>query len=65
VSPDGKYFFFASARGSRAPQERMSYDKLLGWLRGPRNGLGDIYRVDLSTLPLRPPAKTPAPDTRH
>ena len=44
LSPDGKYFFFSSARraeniptGSKRPDQ-------------PRNGLGDIYQMDLSTL---------------
>ena len=50
ISPDGKYFFFASARGRRAPEKQMSYDELMGWLRGTRNGLGDIYHMDVSTL---------------
>jgi Tol biopolymer transport system component len=54
VSPDGKYFFFASTRGRRPPEKQMNYQELLGWLRGTRNGLGDIYQVDLSTLKLTP-----------
>jgi len=55
ISPDGKYFFFASARGRRPPDKPMNYSELLAWLRGPRNGLGDIYQVDLrSVVPLAP-----------
>lgn len=50
ISPDGKYFFFASTRDRRPSEKPMNYQELLGWLRGPRNGLGDIYQVDLSTL---------------
>lgn len=50
LSPDGKYFFFASARGRRAPEKQLSYEELLGWLRGTRNGLGDIYQMDFSAL---------------
>lgn len=50
LSPDGKYFFFASARGRRPPERHMSYEELIGWLRGPRNGLGDIYQMDFSAL---------------
>jgi len=46
ISPDGKYFFFASARERRPPGERMNYTELLARLRGPGNGLGDIYYVD-------------------
>jgi Tol biopolymer transport system component len=43
LTPDGKYFFFSSARGpaSTAAGER---------LQGPRNGLGDIYQMDLVAL---------------
>ncbi len=50
ISPDGRYFFFASARGRRAPEKQLSYDELIGWLRGTRNGLGDIYQMDFSAL---------------
>ena len=50
LSPDGKYFFFASARGSRRPDRQMNYEELIGWLRGTRNGLGDIYQMDFSAL---------------
>ena len=50
LSPDGKYFFFASARGRRPPERQMDYEELMGWLRGVRNGLGDIYQIDFSAL---------------
>jgi Tol biopolymer transport system component len=50
VSPDGKYFFFASARGRRPPDKPMNYAELLAWLRGPRNGLGDIYYLDSGSV---------------
>ena len=50
ISPDGKYFFFTSARGRRPPDKQMNYEELLGWLCGSRNGLGDIYQMDLSAL---------------
>lgn len=53
VSPDGKYFFFSSTRGRRPSGKRMNYAELLAWLRSPRNGLGDIYQVDLrSVVPI-------------
>ena len=52
LSPDGKYFFFASTRGRRPPEKQLSYKELMGWLRGTRNGLGDIYHIDLSALNL-------------
>jgi Tol biopolymer transport system component len=43
LSPDGHYFFFSSARGAGRPtnSERP---------RQPRNGLGDIYQMDLPAL---------------
>jgi Tol biopolymer transport system component len=50
ISPDGKYFFFTSARGRRPPEKQMNYEELIGWLRGTRNGLGDIYQMDFSAL---------------
>jgi Tol biopolymer transport system component len=52
ISPDGKYFFFSSTRGRTPPDKRMSYEDLTGWLRGTRNGLGDIYQMDLSALKI-------------
>lgn len=48
VSPDGRYFFFASTRGkpeSAAPTER-SYGGLQSRIGEPQNGSGDIYWVD-------------------
>ena len=50
ISPDGKYFFFASTRGRTSPDKQMKYEDLIGWLRGTRNGLGDIYQMDFSAL---------------
>jgi Tol biopolymer transport system component len=50
ISPDGSYFFFASARDRRVPEKQLSYDELIGWLRGTRNGLGDIYQMDFGAL---------------
>ena len=43
LSPDGKYFFFSSARrdGEFPPGQRPSRS---------RNGLGDIYQMDLGSL---------------
>jgi hypothetical protein len=54
VSPDGKYFFFTSERGfADKPQERrLTSRELLKGIGGPRNGLGDIYRVEISALNL-------------
>lgn len=61
VSPDGKYFFFSSARGRRPSGKQMDYAELLAWLRGPGNGLGDIYQVDLSALGIPRAAGKPEP----
>ena len=52
ISPDGKYFFFASARGRKPPEKQMNHEELIGWLRGTRNGLGDIYQMDFSALKI-------------
>lgn len=43
LSPDGKYFFFSSARKAGDVPAGKRPDR-------PRNGLGDIYQMDLSTL---------------
>jgi WD40-like Beta Propeller Repeat len=52
VSPDGKFLFFTSERGfaDEPQQRRLGYSELVARIRGPGNGLGDIYRVDRSTL---------------
>lgn len=56
VSPDGKYFFWSSTRGlvSASQPKRLTYPELLTKLRGPGNGLGDIYQIDLSALNILP-----------
>jgi len=56
LSPDGKYFFFTSARGfSDQPQKsRLNYKELLQKLHSPRNGLRDIYQVDASVVLAQP-----------
>ena len=52
ISPDRKYFFWTSTRGfaDQPLKQRLDYRELMSRLRGPRNGLGDIYYVDLSAL---------------
>jgi Tol biopolymer transport system component len=52
ISPDGKYFFWSSPRGfaDKPLEKRQSYRELMNKLRGPRNGLGDIYQIDLAVL---------------
>jgi Tol biopolymer transport system component len=53
ISPDGRTFFWASARetfdtGGRA----LTYRELNDRLTRPGNGLGDIYQIDLAALHL-------------
>jgi Tol biopolymer transport system component len=56
ISPDGRYFFWASARETfDTGARRLSYRELNARLTGPGNGLGDIYRIDLSALHLEMP----------
>lgn len=43
LSPDGKYFFFSSARKAEGTPAGNRPDR-------PRNGLGDIYQMDLRAL---------------
>ena len=54
VSPDGRYLFFTSDRSftSQSLEAPLSYEALEARLRSPRNGLGDIYYLDLSALNL-------------
>jgi Tol biopolymer transport system component len=55
VSPDGRYFFWTSTRGfGSTPQpKRLTYQELTTKLRSPRNGLGDIYQIDISALNIK------------
>lgn len=55
VSPDGKYFFWTSTRGfGLTPLLRpLTHAELLNRLASPRNGLGDIYQIDISALNIR------------
>ena len=54
LSPDGRYFFFASNRSfaDRPLDKRLNYTELISRLRSPRNGLRDIYQVEASALKL-------------
>jgi len=54
ISPDGKYFFWTSTRGfaDKPLEKRLDYAELITKLRGPQNGLGDIYQIDLSALKI-------------
>jgi hypothetical protein len=48
MSPDKKYFFFTSERGfaDQPLKRRLTYREFMEKIRGPGNGLGDIYRID-------------------
>ena len=54
VSPDGKTFYFTSQKGvfDHLPADPMSSDRFLELIRGPGNGLADIYAIDLKAIPL-------------
>ncbi|HEX8142066.1 MAG TPA: hypothetical protein VF553_05680 [Pyrinomonadaceae bacterium] len=54
ISPDGQYFFWTSTRGfTDKPLEKpLNYRELSDKLRGARNGLGDIYQIELKTLKI-------------
>ena len=59
VSPDGRYFFFASNRKAQARESaeasERSYDAIQGMATEPGNGSADIYWVDASLIEtLRP-----------
>jgi hypothetical protein len=49
-----KYFLWTSTRSfTDKPQDkRVEYPELMNKLRGPRNGLGDIYQIDLRELKI-------------
>lgn len=55
-SPDGRYFFFTSFRSvfDKQPIEKRTAQELLKQLRSARNGLGDVYQVDVSALHAQP-----------
>jgi Tol biopolymer transport system component len=54
ISPDGRYFFWTSTRGfaDRPLEKRLNYQELMDRLRSPRNGLGDIYQIDIGVLSI-------------
>jgi hypothetical protein len=56
ISPDGKTFYFTSARGAfdETPFASMTYDAFVDAIRSPGNGLGDIYELPIEALSLRP-----------
>ena len=56
VSPDGKFFFFSSTRGTfdSIPPASLPYAEMQRRLTAAGNGLGDIYRIPFSELGIRP-----------
>jgi Tol biopolymer transport system component len=52
VAPDGKNFFFTSERSfaDKPLEQRMTSQVWQKRLNSPGNGLGDIYRVDISVV---------------
>lgn len=54
IAPGGKYFFWTSTRGfaGEKQEKTLSYGELERKLRGTRNGLGDIYQIDVSALKI-------------
>ena len=52
ISPDGQYFFWTSTRGfaDEPLKKRSTYQELMTKLRSSRNGLGDIYQMDIEEL---------------
>jgi Tol biopolymer transport system component len=56
ITPDGKYFFWASARSdfSMTPNTSLTSVDFFRKLRSPGNGLGDIYYIDASVLKIEP-----------
>jgi Tol biopolymer transport system component len=58
VTPDGKYLIYTSERGvpTDARTHPWTYRELTTAIRSVRNGLGDIYQIDLdAALPPPPP----------
>jgi Tol biopolymer transport system component len=49
MTPDGRYLVFASERGvpTDARDRPWTYRELVAAIRAPRNGLGDLYRIEL------------------
>jgi hypothetical protein len=54
IAPDGKYFFWASARSliDGPKDESWTINELSNAYHSPGNGLGDIYYIDVSALKI-------------
>ena len=52
VSPDGRWLYFSSTRSvfETVPAKPLSYDELQRRLSETGNGLGDIYRIEMSKI---------------
>lgn len=52
ISRDGRYFFWTSPRSfaDKPLEKRLTYAELMSKIRSPRNGLGDIYQIDIGVL---------------
>lgn len=57
LTPDGRRLLYTSTRGrfDRPLDRRLEYGELLSAIRGPGNGLRDIWQVDAAALDLTPP----------
>lgn len=55
ISRDGRYFFWTSSRSAidQPKAKPWTIEELTKAVRGPRNGLGDIYFIDADQLKLR------------
>jgi hypothetical protein len=54
-TPDGKYFIWGSARNTSFPlKSKMTTEQIDRALQSPGNGLGSIYIIDASALPVKP-----------
>jgi WD40-like Beta Propeller Repeat len=60
-SPDGRFLFFTSNRSTtdRPPERALSFKSLVARIRGPQNGLRDVYRVETAALDLVPTCPRP------
>ncbi|MEP6763360.1 MAG: hypothetical protein ABJB66_03565 [Gemmatimonadaceae bacterium] len=55
LSPDGRYLFFTSERGSLLEHDqRFAFPEFEKTLHSPGNGLGDIYQVGIEALGIKP-----------
>jgi hypothetical protein len=55
ITPDGKYFFWASSRSSidKPKMKPWSFHELSNSYNNPQNGLGDIYYIDVRALKIQ------------